>query len=55
MVMLLEGSHLQFFVHKKLDPSNYIWAMPIYTDFCPVLQTSYSVQVLLEAIFIQST
>ena len=22
MVMLLEGRHLQFFVHKKLDPSS---------------------------------
>ena len=28
MVVLLEGRHLQFFVHKKLDPSSYIWAMP---------------------------
>ena len=24
MVMLLEGRHLQFFVHKKLDPSSYV-------------------------------
>ena len=31
MVMLLEGSHLQFFVHKKLDPSSFVNVM------CPVL------------------
>ena len=24
MAMLLEGRHLQFFVHKKLDPSIYV-------------------------------
>ena len=24
MVMLLEGRHLQFFIHKKLDPSSFV-------------------------------
>ena len=29
MVMLLEGRHLQFFVHKKLDPSSLYKVMEI--------------------------
>ena len=30
MVMLLEERHLQFFVHKKVDPSS----LKLYTYFC---------------------
>ena len=30
MAMLLEGSHLQFFVLKKLDPSSYIPSMLLF-------------------------
>ena len=32
MAMLLEGRHLQFFVHKKLDPSSYLVMSLLYRD-----------------------
>ena len=42
MVMLLDGRHLQFLVHKKIDPSSYIWALPKHIEFASVLASFYS-------------
>ena len=62
MVMLLEGRHLQFFVHKELDPSSYV--SPLYTEvghvglplsaqcFCRVLRVCVSHSFLFSALSI---
>ena len=40
MVILLYWG--QFFVHKKLDPSSYVWAMLKHIEFASVLASFYS-------------
>ena len=60
MDMLQEGNIFSFFVHKQLDRSSYVWALPKYIEFTLVLASFYSsVSKFCSAIspwvFIQST